>query len=241
LSRRAGLGYAVSALICAALFAALGSWQLQRGRDKEARLAEQNAALMHAHVALADVLEEDADATPIQRVRGHGRFLQPLLLLDHQQRQGRVGIRAYGVAAVEGGESHVLVDLGWLPLPPDRTLPQPAAPNGLRTLDGLRVPWPGQGLRLRPNAWSDAVSGPRLLTYLDRHEIEAAFGLSLASGVLRLDPGTGYGHERDLQLLPNTLPPERHYGYALQWFALSTTVIVVYVVLTWRRLRRTSK
>jgi cytochrome oxidase assembly protein ShyY1 len=41
--------------------------------------------------------------------------------------------------------------------------------------------------------------------------------------------------ERDLDILPNTLTPERHLGYAVQWFGLAITVLVVALVLTFKR------
>ena len=44
--------------------------------------------------------------------------------------------------------------------------------------------------------------------------------------------------ERDLDILPNTLTPERHLGYAVQWFGLAATVFVVALVLTLRARKR---
>ena len=38
--------------------------------------------------------------------------------------------------------------------------------------------------------------------------------------------------------LPNTLPPERHLGYAVQWFALALAVLVTALVLSFRTSRR---
>ena len=38
----------------------------------------------------------------------------------------------------------------------------------------------------------------------------------------------------DLEVLANTLPPGKHVGYAVQWFGLAATVLVVAGVLTWR-------
>ena len=43
--------------------------------------------------------------------------------------------------------------------------------------------------------------------------------------------------ERDLAILANTLTPERHLGYAVQWFGLAITVLVVALVLTLRKKR----
>jgi cytochrome oxidase assembly protein ShyY1 len=55
--------------------------------------------------------------------------------------------------------------------------------------------------------------------------------------VVRLDPKLPGGYARDLDILPNTLPPERHLGYAVQWWALSIAVLVTALVLTFRKPR----
>ena len=53
--------------------------------------------------------------------------------------------------------------------------------------------------------------------------------------VLRLDPDLPLGYTRDLALLANTLPPDKHRGYALQWFALALAVLVTALVLSLRK------
>ncbi|WP_288728953.1 SURF1 family cytochrome oxidase biogenesis protein, partial [uncultured Pseudoxanthomonas sp.] len=60
---------------------------------------------------------------------------------------------------------------------------------------------------------------------------------ALAQRVLKLDPALPVGFARDLDVLPNTLPPERHLGYAVQWFGLALAVLITAGVLTWRRRR----
>jgi cytochrome oxidase assembly protein ShyY1 len=42
------------------------------------------------------------------------------------------------------------------------------------------------------------------------------------------------GYARDLELLPNTLPPERHRGYALQWFGLAFATFAAALFVTFR-------
>jgi surfeit locus 1 family protein len=58
---------------------------------------------------------------------------------------------------------------------------------------------------------------------------------SLAPRVLRLDPALAIGYARDLDVLPNTLPPERHRGYALQWFGLALLTFLFALYLGFRR------
>lgn len=237
----ARLGWLTAALIGVGSFTSLGIWQWQRGVEKRERIAQQETALQQAApVDLATTLQQP-DAAQVMQVQGRGRLLAPLLLLDNQQRQGKVGLRVYAVAQVEDAAPRLLVDLGWVPMPPERVPPVLTLPQGDRALAGLLADWPGQGLRLADNRWPEAASTPVLLSYLDRSEIESAFGVPLASDVLRLSPQLDYGYHRDLDLLPNTLPPERHFGYAVQWFALAATVAAVYLLLSWRARRRSTQ
>ena len=55
--------------------------------------------------------------------------------------------------------------------------------------------------------------------------------------MLRLDPAMELGYERDLELLANTLPPDKHRGYAVQWFGLALAVLATALILTFRRRR----
>ncbi|HEY1071222.1 MAG TPA: SURF1 family cytochrome oxidase biogenesis protein, partial [Thermomonas sp.] len=88
-------------------------------------------------------------------------------------------------------------------------------------------------------------TGQWLAPRLDLPAAAAAFGLKtgVAPRVLRLDPDRRAGDAgllaaagtRDLDILPNTMTPERHLGYAVQWFGLAVTVLVVAAVLTFRK------
>ena len=61
---------------------------------------------------------------------------------------------------------------------------------------------------------------------------------TLAPRVLKLDPALPLGYTRDLDILPNTLPPERHLGYAVQWFGLALAVFITALLLTLRTRRQ---
>lgn len=235
MTRRARIGYALGALFATALFAWLGTWQLGRGFAKQERLAQaQSARQSETPQPLSMAARAEDQDDEIARVEGRGRYRLPLLVLDNQQREGLVGFRVYAIADPEA----VLVDLGWQPWNAERQLPPLELPPGERNLRGLLVPWPGQGLRLAATPWPADRAAPVLLTTLDRGDIGTALGIDLAPRVLRLDPALDYGYARDLDVLPNTLPPARHFGYAVQWYGLAATVIVVYLLLS-RRARRT--
>ena len=150
--------------------------------------------------------------------------------------RGRVGVRAYRVFALKNGLP-VLVDLGWAPLPPDRTLPTVKRDVMRTTLAGLMLPPPGHGLDV--GAPAIQLDGTLLATAVDLQTLGSMLGLpALAPRVLRPEHDPSLGYERDFDILPNTLPPERHLGYAVQWFGLAVTVLITALLLTFRRKRK---
>lgn len=226
------------ALLAIAGFARLGWWQSQRALEKQRMLDEAARVLSERAPRPLAIASDATRARAYDWAEGRGRFdARGPLLLDNQQRDGRVGVRAYRIFVPEAG-APLLVDLGWLPLAGERSLPAVDRLEGERTLRGLLAPPPSAGLALgAPLARQDEGW---LMTRVDLAAIADATGLSvpLAPRVLRLDPALPIGYERDLALLANTLPPEKHRGYAVQWFALAAAVLVTAVLLTVRSLRR---
>jgi cytochrome oxidase assembly protein ShyY1 len=216
-------------------FASLGRWQLGREQIKREQLATAAAALAGEPQSLA-ALAGLADTAPA-KVAGTGDFLAtPRLWLDNQRRGPQVGVRLYCVFQPEAGPA-LLVDLGWLPLRADRVLPEAQCPRGPHAIAGLLVPPPSTGLRLGEGLVAQDDGGDWLATRIEPAEVTQAWSLNapLAPRVLRLDPALPLGHERDLELLANTLPPEKHRGYAIQWFGLAIAMLAILLILNLRR------
>jgi len=225
------------ALGVATCFSALGHWQLQRMHEKQA-LLEQLPPGRESAVSLAQALR-----TPqaLHWVRQRMHFLPGTVLLDNQLRDGRAGVKVYQAARAEAPATAVLIDLGWLPLPANRELPPISAMQGEIEVQGLWAPPPSAGIALGPALVATSQPQAWLATRLDMAAIATRLGLpanGLAAQVLRLDPALPLGHERDLDLLPNTLPPSRHLGYAVQWFAMALAVLAIAATLQWRGRQR---
>lgn len=232
------------AVLAMALFCSLGVWQLDRAQQKKVMLAESRSIL-----AVRKPLSLRAAADPARKAaydwaQGEGRFTEaPAVLLDNQTREGRSGVRIYRVFQPDmpqpdaAAAPPLLVELGWMPLAGDRTLPRIESFSGTLRVAGLLAPPPSAGL-------AGAIAAPQadgnlLATSLDHAVLSSALKLpTLAPRVLRLDPALKVGYLRDLDILPNTLPPERHLGYAVQWFGLALTVLITALVLTLRKRRR---
>ena len=218
-------------LLAVAGLARLGLWQWHRAQEKEAMLAGVQAVLA-ARRPLP--LAEAGRGAGYAWAEGRGRFRPtPVLLLDNQRRGEAVGVQVLGIFEPEAGMP-LLVELGWLPVPPDRRLPQPALPRGEVAIAGLLTPPPAPGLALGADHLDQGSHW--LLTRVDVPALSKATHRALAPRVLRLDPALAdLGFARDLDVLPNTLPPERHRGYALQWFGLSATLLAIILFLSLRR------
>ncbi|MCC8538989.1 SURF1 family protein [Xanthomonas axonopodis pv. poinsettiicola] len=228
------LGWTLAVLVSAG-FASLGQWQLQRMHSKEA-LLERAAHVREKPLTLVQAL---ASPQALSWVTGRVRFLPQQVLLDNQLHDGRAGVRVYQLAAVEGAAGTLLVDLGWLPLPANRQLPHLAALDGARAVQGLVSAPPSAGLAIGPALAPTATAGTWLATRLDPQAVREALGRrDISSQVLRLDPALPVGYVRDLDMLPNTLPPARHLGYAVQWFGLALAVLSTAALLSWRARRR---
>lgn len=227
------------ALLVAAGFARLGFWQLARMHEKEALLASVQAVLAQRVPRPLALAGDASRAGEIDWAAGRGRFADaPAVLLDNQSRNDRPGVRAYRVFLPDAaGVAPLLVELGWLPLPGDRAMPRVAPIHGDIDVRGLLLPPPSPGLvaATANRASPDAV----LATALDAPQLPPLLGeRTLAPRVLRLDPSMkNIGYARDLDVLPNTLPPSRHLGYAVQWFALAAAVLATAGVLTFRKPR----
>ena len=227
------------ALLAIALFANLGRWQARRAVEKQAMLdAAAQVLTQRKPVALAQA-DNVARSHEYDWAAGAGAFdARGPLWLDNQQRNGRAGVRVYRIFLPEQAHAPLLVDLGWLPLPPDRTMPAVGLPQGRIEIRGLLTPPPSPGLPLGSGMARQGDGW--VLTRVDPASIASNTGLSvpLAPRVLRLDPALPLGYERDLELLTNTLPPEKHRGYSVQWFALAVAVLVTALILTFRKARR---
>jgi len=219
-------------------FCALGIWQLQRAEEKAILLKRIDQAREASPRDIGSVTEiarlaEDSRGPVYVRARLGGRYLhERQFLLDNQIDDGRAGFEVLTPLTIDGGV--VIVNRGWLPMGRDRSdLPAISVDGERRTVTGVLGPFPGAGIEVAP---STGGGWPRLVQYPDPADLRGMLDRPVAPLMLRLDPGTPDGYRRDWQ--PEIMGPRRHYGYAVQWFALALTVIVVTVVVELRRIRR---
>lgn len=231
--------FLVALALCAGFFS-LGLWQWQRGADKEALQARLTLAQVQPPVALDEALQR-GDQTRYSRVWVRGQLRQPSVYLDNQIRDGRVGVLVANRLQLEPdrgdqGGADLLVIRGWRPLDDGvRALPAPQVPAEILAIQGFLDRPPAAGLSLGAAPGADADSDPLLVTRIDLDWLAQRDGKALLPWVLYLHADSPAGYLRDWQ--PSYLPPERHRGYAVQWWGLAAATIVVYLVLLIRQQR----
>ena len=219
----------------AALFLRLGTWQLDRKAEK--------SALFERFDSAPSLEIEDALAAEQQfaRVEAVGRY-DPVrhVLLDNKIWNGRAGVHVLTPFTLPDGRS-LLVNRGWLPLPPDRnSLPEVPTDPAPRTIHGRLVAPVAAGPRLGGADVLAIDRWPQLVTYFELAGISAALGERLQPWMGQLDAAdaSGFG---DRQWSPAVMEPSVHGAYAVQWLALSTATLVIWITLGLRRGERLAR
>ena len=77
------------------------------------------------------------------------------------------------------------------------------------------------------------VSWPFLIQKIDLEKSSQLFDYPLIPFVLRLAPDESSQFVREWH--SHFMGPEKHYGYAVQWFSLAAALLVIYVVVNTKR------
>ena len=89
---------------------------------------------------------------------------------------------------------------------------------------------PRAGIELKTD---DGAGWPRRLSYPDNAALQRIYAAPVASSVILLDAAAADGFLRDWR--PGGLPPERHFGYAVQWYGLSLALLVLFCVVNFKK------
>lgn len=213
-------------------FGRLALWQWERAELK-ADMASRYAQRVDAEPLTLETLllrGEDIEDLPL---RLRGRYdNRRVVFLENQMRGPVAGFHVHTLFLPEEGGPGILVNRGWVPVAADmQALPEvPAASADVVT-----------GTVARPSAFftvgtPDYRRLPLRVPRLELEQIAAALGVELRPFVIRLDAAAPDGFVREWQPSARLgMSPEKHRGYAFQWFALALAVLVLLVVLNLRR------
>jgi surfeit locus 1 family protein len=220
--------------VALAAFVSLGTWQLGRAREKQAL----TDSFLAGSRDIVDATKRGLGDLPrYQQVRLRGSYdVDRQFLLDNMPSSaGRPGYRVLTPLERSDGLGWVLVDRGWVPLGATREdLPDIAVGVGRREVSGTLDALPIPGLRVGPAGSPGAGSWPRVLLFPTEADVESVLGVDVESRIILLDAGAPDGFERKWRPALG-FGPERHLGYAIQWFAFALVAIVLFIATNLRR------
>lgn len=250
-------------IIVLSIMLRLGLWQLDRrnvkltyNQEVTSFLATHNAPLAYSN-ALSAFKDKGRQASDVSTtITGQFSEHTPVIYHDNRVHNMQAGLHALALFEPENQSlPPVLINLGWLPWPVTGrpNLPSLSLPDGTVTLQGkLFAP--------NPETWTLEHIPPRpearswLIQKLDLSIIAKQIAPNLAPFTLRLQPETELSIPVDLAMPPHTetaqqvypirafkattdwaMTPDKHMGYAVQWFVMSLVLTGIYLGVNLKR------
>lgn len=229
-----------AAVLVAGVTFSLGQWQLRRAAQKQdlqlAIEAQSNQAILKEQ-DLADFRSMTDAVHRRATLKGIWRP-EYTVFLDNRQMNGKPGFFVITPLVLEGTGQIILVQRGWAPrnFASRAALPEIQTPLGAVTVRGRIAPPPSKLYEFK------GAENGRIRQNIDCLTYSREIGLPLlAVSMVQIGP-SNEGLLRDWTA-PN-IGVEKHYGYALQWFALCALVIGLYLwfqfINPWRARRKTA-
>lgn len=245
-------------LLVGSIMLLLGRWQLQRAEEKITLAAVAEQALAAAPVDVRELITlNNATVVAVReygRLQARGSLLaERQFLWDNRIHKGQAGyeiIVPLLLAAEPGGTENtvLLLNRGWVAAGLSRSEWPDMAIGANETLDIERVEGlltlPSRGFASGPalpegsGSTDTETEWPKLLQYLDYSAIAESLGYPVVAGVVQHISSLSPEFEGLLKTdnwQPVANGPEKHYGYAFQWFAMFIALTGIYWITNSRR------
>ena len=209
----------------------LGNWQVGRAESKHALQVRYDTAMREApiHVGSAPL---DRDSVLYRKLEVRGVF-DPAhtILLDNRIYKGVAGYHVLTPLIIDGGTLAILVNRGWVAVGRSREqVPVPPTPAGQVRIEGMAVEPQSRYVEL-----THAVPQGRVWENLDFARYAAVTRLALQPVLLLQTSAQPDGLRRDWPRPDAGV--SMHVGYAIQWYSLAATLVVLWLVLNVKRRR----
>lgn len=211
------------ALVGVVLTFFLGQWQVGRADYKQGLQLRQDSLGRDPAIRIDGSLLT-ADAVMLRKVEVRGEFdPKYTVFVDNRLYQHQPGYHVATPLRIAGSQRYVLVNRGWVPANPDRSMPVIKTPEGEQLVKGTAVAYSERYIELSTkvaegNVWQNLV--------LERYH--QATRLDLQPFLIQQDSAVDDGIRREWSR-PD-LGRNTHLAYAFQWYALSLAMLVYYLV-----------
>jgi len=225
-----------------------GFWQIERAEEKRVIVQDYQQRLKAAPQPLVSALQRSDPA--YRRVSLTGQFdNERLFLLDNKIYRGVVGYEVIApfrlvepVSYARDGQQQevamVWVNRGWISLGESRAqLPDiPPVAQQHTVIATIDIP-PGDAFVLGTEPlrgrWPEVVQTVDIERMTQRYQDEVQ--LTAAPFMVRLAPHSPGALQPIWQ--PINMSPAKHLGYALQWFSMALALTILYLYVTFQRIK----
>lgn len=217
------------------LFIELGKWQLSRADQKSERQEQLEQYAKQPAVTLPGTLVKLEDFQ-YREVEVGGEYLsEHTIYLDNKTYQGRAGYHIITPLKVSNSSLHVVINRGWIATGYDRSiLPLVPEVKGEVKVTGTVVSPELRTLELSANVASSEVWGN-----FNLQRYQEVTGLEMQPLMVLQKNKVEDGLIRDWHR-PDS-GAAKNLGYAVQWFSLAVTVIIIFLVLNVKRTNSKNK
>lgn len=215
------IGFFILCSFFTTLFCFLGVWQLHRYHFKKELLASYQERIHAAPKPFSEATQQ-----AFQNVSVNGRYLnQFTVLMQNQFYQDRLGFEVLTPLKIPGQNKLLLVDRGWVAAVQNQMPPPIENAQGEQHIKGYIKLLNEYQFILGDNLLNPKAS-PLVVQKIDVSELSRVTGQSYWPFILRLDASQLHGFTRDWTV--SAVLPERHMGYAVQWFALAVMMLIAF-------------
>lgn len=221
----------------------LGLWQLSRAEEK-AQIAQSVAEhLQQGPVALSALSQaQRAQPTGVMVHFDYTPIAGKTVLLDNQSYQGKVGYLAIQLVDVRGVDEHLLVERGWVEAKATRDV--------LPEVEWLREPG-SMSARLYQKSFNPLsnelyyeAGNPARVQNINTEALAKQWAAPMATFIAQpttwsMGATTGESWPYPQPWQPISMSPEKHLGYAVQWFSMALALLLIVSLLLFRTIKRT--
>ena len=219
-------------LLCLAMFTYLGLWQSGKGDRLAQELAQRaERSQLGPTVVTGQLLDaQTAQDAPFTVVGTYD--VEHQIFLDNRQENDQPGVHVITPLKIEGSETRILINRGWVGWTLGRTvLPVVATPEGRVTITGIANVPSTKRFFLMPD---HPEARAKLWSRIDVARFAQQIGHPLQPVVLQQTGG-----DAPDTLVRHWAPPEdrvgMHRGYAFQWFGMAAALLLFYGFAMFRK------
>lgn len=228
-------------LIAVSIMLRLGFWQLQRMEEKEVRLQSIANKKITGPLDLESI-EEFLDIQDVPVTFKGALLRNNVFLWDNRVVQGKVGYEV--IVPVETNIGTVLTNWGWIrgtgyrdKLPdvvfPEKVFTSKLSPDNLHQFSG-KIWQPSDNVFIVDTP-QQTGQWPLVVQEVNVSQISEILGESLLPFVVALELPSDSGFVSNHK--PVVMPPEKHLGYAIQWFGLAIGCFLVFIFASIKKVK----